>query len=286
MVNYPMESEIKKRAVPAAYPDGESYQSLSVSDVETLAESYRIDGRHVEIEALQHDVVPERYARNKAAFSVLDQIRLLESKVCIVGLGGLGGSVLEVLARVGVGSLVLIDGDRFEDSNLNRQLLSSHPRLGSGKADAAAQRVHEINPSVTIETHAVFVDRASVGQMIDGAGVVVDCLDNIQTRFVLESAAKAARIPMVSAAVAGGAGHIITIFPEDDGLSLVYGPPETAVEKGSETSLGCLPQAVSLLAALEGSETIKILLGKGSLLRNRLMIADLFQNSFDILQMS
>ncbi len=98
--------------------------------------------------ALQNDIVPEHYARNLRFFSVEDQIALLNSQVGVVGLGGLGGAVTEILARIGFGRLVLLDGDMFEESNLNRQFLSKTDLLGSSKANAAKQRVAEVNPSI------------------------------------------------------------------------------------------------------------------------------------------
>lgn len=236
-----------------------------------------------EIHALAHQGIPERYARNMQTFSSQDQVVLLNSRVCVVGLGGLGGAVTEILARLGVGALTLIDGDVFEDSNLNRQLLSTLQWIGVSKAKTAGKRVQKINPSVQTRIHEVFLDTLNGAQLIEGAKVVVDCLDNLKDRFVLEKAAKAAKIPLVSAAIAGTFGQITTIFPEDSGLSLIYGPEDRVPAKGAEASLGTLPYTALLMASLECSEVSKILLKRGSLLRNRLLVMDLMDTVMEVL---
>ena len=99
-----------------------------------LVERYGPDHKSVQLAALQHGVIPEVYARNQKRLSSEDQIKLLQSHVAVIGLGGLGGTVTEILARIGIGTLTLVDGDRFDDSNLNRQLLSSTEVLGKQKA--------------------------------------------------------------------------------------------------------------------------------------------------------
>ncbi|HET89732.1 MAG TPA: HesA/MoeB/ThiF family protein, partial [Chloroflexi bacterium] len=111
--------------------------------VHDLARQYDASIREVELAALEEGVVPWRYVRNVGTMGVAGQSTLLHSTVAVVGLGGLGGYVVEALARAGVGRLMLIDGDRFEEHNLNRQILSSEARLGQAKADVARRRVAE-----------------------------------------------------------------------------------------------------------------------------------------------
>ena len=115
--------------------------------------------------------------------------------------------------------------------------------------------------------------------------VVVDCLDNIKSRFLLEATSKKQGSPLVSAAVAGISGHVTSIFPEDPGLKLIYGEDKHLTQKGVEVSLGCLTQAVTLIAAVETSEVIKIILNKGLLLRNKLFVIDLMDNTVDVLNL-
>jgi molybdopterin/thiamine biosynthesis adenylyltransferase len=277
---------IKPSTTARSFPDGKPYQGISTRDIADTAKlHFSNDGRMAEIYALTHHGIPERYARNMRTFSSQDQVVLLNSCVCIVGLGGLGGAVTEILARLGIGHLTLIDGDVFEDSNLNRQLLSGLQWIGVSKAKTAGKRVQEINPSVQTRLHEVFLDTLNGAQLIEGANVVVDCLDNLKDRFVLEKAAKAANIPLVSAAIAGTYGQITTVFPDDSGFSLIYGPEELVPAKGAEASLGTLPYTALLMASLECSEVTKILLNRGSLLRNRLLIMDLMDNVMDVLSL-
>ncbi len=192
---------------------------------------------------------------------------------------------LEILARLGIGNLTLVDGDVFEESNLNRQLLSTPQTLGASKTATAANRVRQINPSVQTCMHDVFLDAENADRIIAGADVVVDCLDNLKTRFVLEKAARAAKIPLVSAAIAGTYGQITTIFPEDPGLSLIYGPEDQVPAKGAETTLGTLPYTAMMMASLECSEITKIFLNAGSLLRNKLLVMDLMDNAMEVLSL-
>jgi molybdopterin-synthase adenylyltransferase len=266
-----------------SFPDGKPYQGLSTRAIENAAKLFfSNDGRKAEIFALSHHGIPERYARNMQTFSCQDQVDLLNSRVCVVGLGGLGGAVTEILARLGIGALTLIDGDVFEDSNLNRQLLCAMQWIGVSKAKTAEKRVREINPSIQTRIHEVFIDVLNGAQLIEGANVVVDCLDNLKDRFVLEKAAKIANIPLVSAAVAGTYGQITTVFPEDSGLSLIYGPEDVVPAKGAEASLGTLPYTALLMASLECSEVAKIVLNRGNLLRNRLLVMDLMDNVMEV----
>jgi molybdopterin/thiamine biosynthesis adenylyltransferase len=160
--------------------------------------------------------------------------------------------------------------------------------LGTAKARAAGERVCEINSSLTVETHTEYLGPDNAARLIDDSDVAVDCLDNIQSRFVLETAAKKAGIPLVSAAVAGLSGQITTVFPQDKGLELLYGPKESLTSsKGAGMTLGCLPQAVGLIAAAESNEVTKVLLGHNDqLLRNKMLLVDMSTNTYEILSLS
>ncbi len=129
------------------------------------------------------------------------------------------------------------------------------------------------------------LDEKNTESLIHDSDVIVDCLDNLETRFLLERAAKKIWSPLVSAAVAGAFGHVTSIFPEDRGLKLIYGESNDIKQKGAEASLGCIPYAVMLLASLETSEVVKILLSKGSVLRNKLLVADLMDNRLEVVDL-
>lgn len=285
----PMElkSLIENAALSQQLPDGTLAPILSVSQIEELAIRFGTDGRNIEITALQNGVLPERYLRNFKTLSPLDQIRLLQSKVTLVGAGGLGGTVLEWLARAGVGHLKIIDGDRFEGHNLNRQLLCTQERLGTAKARAAAERTCRVNSSLAVEAHTEFLTPKNARRLVSDCHAVVDCLDDIQTRFVVEKAARNAGVPMISAAVAGLTGHVTTVFPQDKGLELIYGPAtDLKISKGAETTLGNLPQTVGLIASMESAEVIKVLLGRTrELLRDKMLMMDLESHTYEVLRL-
>jgi molybdopterin/thiamine biosynthesis adenylyltransferase len=265
-----------------ALPDGSNRNIISLPDTADIAQRSGRTRKEIDILALEQSIVPERYIRNMDALSMKDQITLLRSRVCIVGLGGLGGSVVETLARIGVGAMTVIDGDMFEESNLNRQVLSSEHNLSQTKTAAALEKILTVNSSILIQDHTEKMDQENAVHLLEHTDIAVDCLDNIQARFVLEKAAKKAGIPMVSAAVAGFSGQITAIFPEDRGLELVYGPEQSlSATRGAETTLGNLAFTVSLVASLECAEVVKILLNKNSDLRNQLLIVDLKEPTFE-----
>jgi molybdopterin/thiamine biosynthesis adenylyltransferase len=277
--------ELEQLSETKTFPDKTPYRSLSVANVLSLAGRSGASGREAEIAALENGIVPERYARNMRTFSLEDQAALLQARVGVVGLGGLGGTVVEVLARMGVGHLRLVDGDRFEDSNLNRQLLSTVEGLGQLKSEAARARVSRINPSVDVTALFEFVTAENAEAVLAGCDVVVDCLDTLRTRFVVEDACRRIGCPLVSAAVAGSSGHVTTIFPEDKGLRLIYGEPGQLPLKGAETSLGTLPYTVVFLATLECAEVVKVILKKGKLLRHKLLVADLMDGVVEVMNL-
>jgi molybdopterin/thiamine biosynthesis adenylyltransferase len=280
-----IKNRIKELSNRKELPDKTPYMGISVNDIIEISGNTGISFREIEIASLEEEIIPERYIRNMKSFSATDQATLLKSMVTIVGLGGLGGVVTEILARMGIGTLNLVDGDVFEESNLNRQFLCRESLISTPKADAAGKRVKEINSSVTVFLHQEYLNEDNASAIIQDSDVVIDCLDSLTGRFLLERASKKAGCRLVSAAVAGSYGHITTIFPEDPGLKLIYGDHENAPNKGAETSLGALSYCVSLTAALECSEAIKILLKKGSLLRNKLLVVDLADNSFETMQL-
>ena len=277
---------LKNQAVEKKRPDGSGYHSLSFRSEQRIAEESGYSHNEIQIMALKLDIVPERYARNQKTLGCSEQVRLLESSVIVVGLGGLGGCVTEILARIGVGELILVDGDVFEDSNLNRQLLARVEDLGKKKATAAESRVVSINPGVNVRGCPVYLDAQNCSDLIGRAGVAVDCLDTIPDRFVLEAGCRQKNIPMVSAAIGGESGQATIVYPQDPGLSLVYGQPETVPPKGVEKSLGTLPYTVFTMAAVECAAVVSCLTGKPPVLRNRLLFADLSDCTLELLNFS
>lgn len=283
----PLSHHLESLARPASFADGTSCRTIETSDLGRLADEAGLAGRLVEIAALRQHIIPDRYLRNMKTLSEADQIRLLESTVCIVGMGGLGGLVTETLARMGVGRFRLIDGDVFEAHNLNRQLFSGVDLIGMPKVEAAVTRVKTINPGLEVVATAAYMTTENADALVESSTLVVDCLDNIPSRFALEAAAKRAGIPMISGAIAGISGHVTTIFPEDKGLETIYGPEDqVSMAKGVETRLGCLAPGVNLIASLECAEVLKVLLEKDTALKNRLLVVDLADYTVESLLLS
>ena len=216
----------------------------------------------------------ERYLRNHDAISEEEQQTLGTKRVLVVGCGGLGGMVIECLARIGVGHLRVVDGDVFEESNLNRQLLSSRMNLGRPKALAAQQRVMAVNSLVEVDAVQENLTAENALELLAECDVAVDCLDNIPSRLVLQQAAKAAGIPMVHGAVAGWLGRICVIQPGEDLLNLLY--PGTEEAQGEELKAGTLSFTAALTASWQAAETVKLLLGKPGL-QGEILEVDLMQ---------
>jgi molybdopterin/thiamine biosynthesis adenylyltransferase len=274
--------QLAQAATDGRRPDGTAYRSLSSAIVQQLARQLDWSHRRVEQTALAMGIVPERYTRNMTTFSPEDQQRLLGCTACVVGVGGLGGSVAEILARVGVGCLRLVDGDHFEDSNLNRQRFANAESLDQPKAQVARERIAAINPAVEVTALTERLTSDNGAAIIGDADIAIDCLDTLTARLDLQMACRRKKIPVISAAVAGVSGQITVFYPEDEGLSTLYGDLASASDRGAETTLGNLAFAVNLLASLECNEAINILLGRKVTLRGRLLIFDLNDLTFEM----
>ncbi|NOR23875.1 MAG: HesA/MoeB/ThiF family protein [Desulforhopalus sp.] len=263
-------------------PDKSLYMAILLRDTQEIAEKTGLPPGAIECAALEAGIVPERYCRNQKSLSTADQLRLLRSHVAIIGLGGLGGTVTEILSRIGIGRMTLVDGDCFDESNLNRQLLSSPGNIGKSKAEIAKLRVQEINPAVEVRTLPEFFKADNGQAILHGTQLAIDCLDTITDRFILEEACKKASIPLISAAIGGSSGQATVIFPEDPGLKDIYGPPGKAPNKGFEASVGTLPFGAVYMAAVECAEATTILLGNPSELRNKLFLTEVSDHTTEL----
>jgi molybdopterin/thiamine biosynthesis adenylyltransferase len=238
----------------------------------------------VQAAAVQATVLPARYARNFGTLGWEGQAKLLAASVVVVGAGGLGGYVVEGLARAGVGRLVVVDGDVFEEHNLNRQLLSAEATLGTNKALAAVERVRALNAAVEVVAVTEMLNAGNAARILRGASLAVDALDTLPARFTLEDAAREAGIPLVHGAIAGFLAQVMTIFPGDEGLRLIYGRGSVP-EKGIEVLYGNPAGTPMLCAALQVQEALKVLAGIGVPLRNRLLAIDCEYGSAQIIRL-
>lgn len=197
-----------------------------------------------------------RYVRNIPALTEAECAALEKKKVLVVGCGGLGGHIIDQLARIGVGSLRVVDGDVFEESNLNRQLLSSVLLLGVSKAKAAAEHVARVNPDVTVEAVEDFLTEANGNALIDGCDAVLDALDNIPSRRILAAACAEAGIPYVYGAIQGWVAQAAVSLPGDDLIPKLF-PEDVEIRDSSVLSF-----TPALCAAMQVSLCIKLLTGR------------------------
>jgi molybdopterin/thiamine biosynthesis adenylyltransferase len=243
------------------------------------AELFALSIAEVETAILEAGLLPARYQRNRRMLSTLQQHQLFRSRVAVIGCGGLGGYILEQLARLGVGHIVAIDPDVFEEHNLNRQLLSSPASLGRVKAELAAERVAEINPAVTLTPVREAFSRENGRELLSGLDCIVDAVDNVTARLELEAVCSELNVPLVHGAIAGWYGHVATIYPGENTMQLIY--RHWTGGKGVEQQLGNPSFTPAVAASLEVAEVCKVLLGQGALLRNRKLSFNLLDMEVD-----
>lgn len=266
--------------------DGQTCPAISLKAVTSIARAQGIAVRDVEITALKNGITPWRYLRNLGTIGLDGQIKLLQSAVAVVGAGGLGGTIIELLARQGIGHITVIDNDRFAEQNLNRQLMSTEKNLGKYKALEAAKRVEQVNSAVTGTIFIEKLTEENARRLLKGARVVADALDNLPSRFVVESACRSLGIPLVHGTIAGFCGQLTTIFPEDVGLCCIYGSSDRFPEQGIEVKIGNPSATPAIIAAWQVQEIVKIITGIGKPLRNSLLLLDMMEGIVDRIDLS
>lgn len=214
-----------------------------------------------------------RYSRNIPALSAAECTALQSKTVAVIGCGGLGGYLIEYLARIGIGTIRCVDGDVFEESNLNRQLLSTSSLLGANKADTAAQRVRAINENVQAVAHPVFLDESNAQVLIAGCDAVLDALDSIPARKVLAKACEAESIPLIYGAIQGWVAQAAICMPGEKLMEKLY-PEDTVIKDKSVLSF-----TPALCAAMQTSLCVKLLTGK-PVETGKLHYADLFYEEY------
>ena len=202
-------------------------RSMVREGVRLLAQELDVPERVAMTELLARDIWPERFSRCRGAFSAQALSALLSTRVLLAGCGGRGGHAAALLARMGVGSLVLCDPDRFEESNLNRQLFCTEQALGRFKAEVCRDRILSIASYMDVEARTVALNEDNLPQMLKGVDVVMDCLDSIARKKMLEEAANRAGVPCVQGSVARNEGLALFDGSGDMPFSLAY-PGEDA----------------------------------------------------------
>jgi len=237
------------------------------------AQRFHLTYAEVERAILELSLIPLRYRRNGNLIAPADQLRLLKSSVAVIGCGGLGGYVIEETARIGIGKIVVVDFDCFEEHNLNRQPLSTLRTLGTPKVEAAAERVTEINPAVTVVPVREAFSKVNSGAILKDIDVAVDALDTIAARIELAEACDALSIPMVYGTVGGWYGQVATQMPGSRNVcEILKNYPEG---EGIEKVAGIPSFGPAVIAGFEAAEVCKILLNRGNLLQDRMLFINL-----------
>jgi len=198
----------------------------------------------------------ERYLRNLPALSGEECALLRRKRVAVIGCGGLGGHLIDQLARIGIGAIRAVDGDVFELTNLNRQLLSEVPLLGVSKAKAAADRIARVNPDVHTEAVEAFLTEANADRLVAGCDAVLDGLDNIPSRKILAAACARAGIPYIYGAIQGWVAQAAISLPGDRLIETLY--PEDLI-LSDKSALSFTP---ALCAAMQISLCVRLLVGR------------------------
>ena len=222
-----------------------------------------------------------RYARNIALPEIGEagQRRLLSSRILCIGAGGLGSPVISYLAAAGVGTLGIADGDVVDCSNLQRQVIHGG-KLGVPKVESAAEFVRKLNPEVRVEPFPERVDPENILELVKAYDVVVDCSDNFATRFLVNDACVLLKKPLCHGSIYRFEGQAMTILPGNGPCyrCLFERPPKTERRPGDEGVLGVLP---GVIGAIQATEVLKCLLGKGSLLKGRMLYYDALCMTFN-----
>jgi len=216
-----------------------------------------------------------RYSRQirVAGIGEAGQQRLLAARVLIVGMGGLGSPAALYLAAAGVGTLVVSDFDRVEDSNLQRQIIHRQADIGEHKAHSAKRALEALNPACQIISKDWQLDDAELAEEIHRADLVLDCSDNFATRFALNRACVAGRTPLVSGAAIRREGQIITFIPGQGPCYQCLYP--VGLEQEESCALeGVLAPVVGVMGSMQALQAVQVLTGQGAGLVGRLLLFD------------
>jgi sulfur-carrier protein adenylyltransferase/sulfurtransferase len=259
---------------------------LGYQDVASMAGGitlWKDRGYEVEVPRALTPEQRSRYSRHLLLpeIGLEGQIKLLESKVLLLGAGGLGSPVALYLAAAGVGRLGIVDDDVVDVSNLQRQVIHTGARVGEPKVDSAEQAIRELNPEVEVVKWNTRLDASNIVEVIEGYDVIVDGVDNFPTRYLLNDASVRLGIPVVSASILGFDGQLSVFKPyEGPCYRCLYPTPppaELAPSCGANGVLGVLPGTLGLLQA---TEVIKLITGAGDPLIGRLLLYDALAATF------
>ena len=203
------------------------------------------------------------------------QLKLKNSKVCVVGVGGLGNPITSRLAAMGVGTLRIVDRDVIELSNLHRQTMFDEDDVGQVKVEVAAKKLQKLNPDCKIEALAVSVNDYTALEVIEGCDVVIDALDSVNARYALNKACVKFNIPFVTGAAVGVSGQAFTILPKTSACYYCMFPSLDEDSMPTCSIEGVHPSILSIIGGIEVSEAVKVILGKKPSLSEKILHVDI-----------
>lgn len=262
-----LETLLRENAVDAG-----DYFVVPFARCREAADRAGVSWRAMEIFALEHGICPSRYERNIGTLGLDGQRKLLESSVAVAGCGGLGGWIVELLARAGIGRLTLIDGDVFSENNLNRQLLCAEPDIGRSKAEAARARAFAVNGAVGVRIFDCYLDEGNARECLEGVSLAVDALDNNRTRQIVLRECRRRGIPFVHGAIGGFWAQVGVFYPDDRTL---WDDRSEIPDRGAELYAGNPPCTPAFAASLEAALVLRILSGSIGIAKNVLHWCDL-----------
>jgi molybdopterin/thiamine biosynthesis adenylyltransferase len=250
--------------------------------------------------------MPERYngmgyweiiSRQMSIVTKSQQTRFKEAKIAVVGCGGIGGAVIEMLARMGVGELNIIDKDSFDMSNLNRQLMSSIDNIRNSKSEVTAEKIRLINPYVKVNAFNEELNTDNIGNFVEDCKIVIDALDNLPTRVLLSRYAKEKEIPFIHGAIHGTMGQLTVFNKKTPSYEKLFSLPsegkkldDKTIAKLNEINHNTPPvigPIANIIGCLEAFEAFKLItnIGKVTLAPKVLNMDILDLNSFKFLEL-
>ena len=214
------------------------------------------------------------------------QLKLKQSKVCVVGVGGLGNPIVTRLAAMGVGTLRIVDRDVIELSNLHRQTMFNEDDVGQVKVETAAKKLRKLNPDIVVEELPVSINDYTALDVVDGCDVVVDALDSVDARYALNKACIEKKIPFVTGAAVGVTGQSFTILPKESACYHCLFPSLDEDSMPTCSIEGVHPSILSIVGGIEVSEAVKIITGKEPSLKNKVLHVDLENLIFNFTKVS
>jgi adenylyltransferase/sulfurtransferase len=228
----------------------------------------------------------QRYSRQimleEIGFVGMEKLR--DANVCVVGVGGIGNPVVTQLTAMGIGKLKVVDRDIVEISNLHRQHLYTEDDIGKVKVEVAVEHLRRLNPAVEIEAVPVSVTKYTAESIVKGSDIVIDALDSIEARYALNDSCIKFNIPFIYAGALGMLGSVCTILPNKSACLRCIFPALSEDDMPTCSTEGVHPSILYLVAGIQVSEAVKIIIGQQPTLANKLLYIDLNELSFDKIQ--